>query len=552
MLISYCFSFFSTGSGKQLSEEDIDFELVQAFLKGVRSRLLDEQQEKMPIFYYERLKLVTIIGHKGKGERLVPVFSPRNVALLFFHPRPHDYFSGAITEIAIYTHENETEEKVMTGPIDKQIQDTLSFILKTTKEEARHEFVAYPTRALREAVVNAFHHRGYEGCDNSPIKIHIKPNCIDVISYPGPNPNLKPEHFSEGNEVPCVPSRNRRIAELLKERKLAEGRSTGIGTIYRSMKKNNSPKPSFDFDQSRFCVRLPGHPKYIAYSIKREVDKLNAKGDKHDAIKLLKEFLNEQLKDKPSFIGLEMLISKLLDLLDNDMKHPIMKPYEHIISQKLRRLIPLTKELCIWCDSKKPQDISTGVKIVKKLVKEGARYEDLDSAVRKAVELYKKKSDDWQQELASAQHAHKLFEAMGELTQANGYVAYHFACCKFNLYILTAKTRQKRKDLQSYLKEAEDYVNKAILLTNEESKLHLASQYRQLGYIHSQLLIINKSTVEEVIGFYEKARKYIPRIDINQVYIPAEYKPKFRQLRRPESVDLDLWGLLEASDLNAA
>ena len=191
-----------------------------------------------------------------------PVWAPRNVALLFFHPASHDFFSGTKTEIAIYTYEGYVpEEKLITGPIDQQIEETLSFILTKTKEEAGHEFVAYPSRALREAVVNAFHHRGYEECDNNK-------NYIEVISYPGPDPTLKPEDFTEGKEVPCVPSRNRRIAEFLKERKLAERYFTGVRTIYRSMKKNNNPKPSFEFNKTHFKVRLPGHPKYMAYSIR--------------------------------------------------------------------------------------------------------------------------------------------------------------------------------------------------------------------------------------------------------------------------------------------
>lgn len=156
------------------------------------------------------------IGDRRDGDMLVPVWAPRNVALLFFHPASHNFFSGTKTEIAIYTYEGYVpEEKLTTGPIDQQIEETLSFILTKTKEEAGHEFVAYPSRALREAVVNAFYHRGYEECDNNPIKIHIKPNYIEVISYPGPDPTLKPEDFTEGKEVPCVPSRNRKLTEGL-------------------------------------------------------------------------------------------------------------------------------------------------------------------------------------------------------------------------------------------------------------------------------------------------------------------------------------------------
>ena len=418
------FYIFYTGHGRQLSEDDVDFSLVQKFLKGVGSQLLQEQDHEEPIYYYERLKLVRRIGHKRHGYMLVPVWAPRNVALLFFHPAPHDFFTRAKTEIAIYTHDEDvTEEEAITGPIDQQIEETLSFILKTTKEEACHEFVVYPTRALREAVVNAFHHRGYGECDSNPIKIHIKPNCTDVISYPGPDPSLTPEDFSEGNKVPCVPSRNRRIAEFLKERKLAEGRFTGVRTIYRTMKKNNNPKPSFCFNPSCFSVRLPGHPKYIAYSILREVGKLCAKGDKHEAFKSLKGLFDEHLIEEHSLLGSEMLISKLLKLHDNDISHPNIQPYARFISEKIQRCIPLITELCKWCVTEEDQDISTGVTIVKRLVEEGPR---MDSVVTKAVNLYQERGLDGKRLLPAVQNAHKLFEAMGEVTQTYGYVAYHF------------------------------------------------------------------------------------------------------------------------------
>ena len=125
----------------------------------------------------------------------------------------------------------------MTGPIDQQIEKCLSFILEKPKDVACHAFTAYPERALREAVVNAFYHRSYEVSDPDPVKIHIKPDFIDIISYPGPDPTLKPEDFSE-NKVPPVQHRNRRIADFLKKLKLAEGMYTGVGTIFTSMREN--------------------------------------------------------------------------------------------------------------------------------------------------------------------------------------------------------------------------------------------------------------------------------------------------------------------------
>ena len=320
-----------------MTEDDINFNLVKKFLTDVKSQLPKEIQEMPPICHYERLKLVRVIGDKKVGNELVKVYAPRNVALLFFHTDPHDFISGAKTEISIYSHDDDSHEKVLTGPIDQQIEETLNFILGKT-QQAKHEFMAYPARALREAIVNAFHHRGYEECDSDPIKIHIKPNFIEVISYPGPDSSLKLDDFKEGGEVPPVPSRNRRIAEFLKDRKLAEGRFTGVRTIYRTMKKNKNPQPFFHFNSSYFCVRLPGHPKYIAYSVLQEVDNLCAKGETDDAIKSLKGFLDEHLdKAEYSFSGYEMVLSKLIALHDNNMEHANLEPYKQFISNKLQQ-----------------------------------------------------------------------------------------------------------------------------------------------------------------------------------------------------------------------
>ena len=501
---------------------------MKTFLKGIGSKLL-EQDDKGPVYLLDRLNLLRNVGDKRVGDMLKPVWAPRNVALLFFHQKPHEFFRGARTEIALYTHDDVTEEKPVTGPIDQQIDEVLSFILKTTKEEARHEYVAYPERALREAVVNAFYHRSYEHCHCDPIKIHIKPNCIDVISYPGPNPTLKEEHFTEGCEVPCVPSRNRRIAEFLKDRKLAEGRFTGVRTIFKSMKQNKNPKPSFYFSSELFHVRLPGHPKYIAHSILRDVDNLSAKGEKEDAVQLLMKFLDEHLSDENPSICFDMLIRKLLELHENDANHPNVQQYDSFISEKLKRRVPLITELCQWCVAEEMEDISIGVALVKKLVDEGATCEDLQhSAISKAVDLCQKRSKDGNEVLQAVQNAHKLFEAMGDLSQTSAYVAYQFACCKFNLYVKKVHGDKQRRDLIGYLKAAEDYVHKATQLTNDEYKHHLAMQHRQLGYIHSQLYLIQKSTEKQIINYYDKARRYDPEIRISPVFIPAQYRSQYK------------------------
>ena len=73
--------------------------------------------------------------------------------------------------------------------------------------------------------------------------MYLYPDRIEVISYPGPVSGIDEDHLAPGGSVPPVPARNRRIGELLKELKLAEGRLTGLPQIYDAMEQNGSPTP---------------------------------------------------------------------------------------------------------------------------------------------------------------------------------------------------------------------------------------------------------------------------------------------------------------------
>jgi ATP-dependent DNA helicase RecG len=139
-------------------------------------------------------------------------------------------------------------------------------------------FVGFPLPSLKETIVNAVYHRGYESTE--PTKVYLYPDRLEVTSYPGPVPGLKPEDFLPGARMPKVPARNRRIGEFLKELRLAESRGTGVPTIFRTMAQNGSPQPKFEFDADRtyFTVILPAHPEYVALAALREAAELEATG----------------------------------------------------------------------------------------------------------------------------------------------------------------------------------------------------------------------------------------------------------------------------------
>lgn len=265
-----------------LSEDHIDPKLVHGFLRNVKSVLFKKVQERRPDTYlYHKLKLVKEVGDKIIGSEMVPHLVPRNVALLFFNQKPHDFFPGAKIEIAVFTNGKKIgKKKNVTGPIDQQISNTLSFIKKNTLENA------YPAKAIQEAVVNAVLHRGYENSASNPVKISIRPSGIEIVSYPGPNSNLTIEHLSGQYKVPKVPMRNQRTAEFLVRLGWAEGFGTGIETIFDVMGENGNPNPSFEFKSDYFQVHLPSCTEYTTSPEPSEQDNDNKdnSGDGDDEI----------------------------------------------------------------------------------------------------------------------------------------------------------------------------------------------------------------------------------------------------------------------------
>ena len=498
---------------------------MKDFLRDIDSQIRD-QDLKNPRQLYENMRLVRTMGHREEDGKKVKVLVPRNVAMLFFHRAPDEFFQGAITEITLY-HDNEVMEDLKkTGPIDQQIKKTLDYILDNSKSEQSPSYVQYPRRADREAVVNAFYHRGYEPEHNNPVKVRIYSTHIDIISYPGPHQSLQPSHFSADSDMPPVKTRNKRVGGFLVQRKLAEEKGTGVRTIFRSMKCNGNVTPEFQFDESYFRVRLPRHPKFMVRELLATTNRLVAQGEKQKAVDQLLEFLEKHpgIRDEPLF-------EKLIKLHDHDKNHPKVQQYMQFITDRMERRVALGSELHKWCED--PLDVTVGVAIVQRLVSDGATsdHDALQEAIKLAVSYHDEHNLDRKLRLQASQKAHQLFQAMDEVTKTDAYVAFQYASCKFNLYLLNTRGKALRecRELSSYLKEAEVCVNDALQLTNEEHSKHKARQYHLLGYIHSLLLKIKKTTISNVIGYYDRARAFNPDIHINETFIPEEFRAKYRK-----------------------
>ena len=267
--------------------QDLQFALVREFLHDVGSDLQDQQNAER---VYELMRLTS----PSNGHRL-----PRNIALLFFSEDPQRWFRGARIEVAQFTDDaggDMIEEKRFSGPLPHQVRQCLTWLDNLTTHHLEKQsqgaetkgWLSYPSLAFRETLVNAVYHRGYEH-SVEPTKVYLYPDRVEIISYPGPVEGIEQQHLRPGASVPPVPARNRRIGELFKELRLAEGRGTGLPRILRAMRDNGSPDPVFDFDAERtyFRATLPAHPDYVALSALRDASYFSAIDDRPSAIRRL-------------------------------------------------------------------------------------------------------------------------------------------------------------------------------------------------------------------------------------------------------------------------
>lgn len=267
--------------------EDLRAIKVREHLHDVGSGLIHASQPLDPLEIYRRMRLT-----KAVNDHEVP----RNVGLLFFSEDPERWFAGAKIEVVQFAGDRAGSvqaERSFRGPLADQVRGCLNYLAHFShthlqKERDRSQvrgWVSYPQIALREAIVNAVYHRGYDRNIVEPTKVYLYPDRIEVISYPGPVSGIEEDHLVPGGSVPPVPARSRRIGEFLKELKLAEGRLTGLPQIYDAMEQNGSPTPRFDFDAGRtyFRVTLPAHPEYAAVSAIQDAAYLSAVGSAREA-----------------------------------------------------------------------------------------------------------------------------------------------------------------------------------------------------------------------------------------------------------------------------
>jgi ATP-dependent DNA helicase RecG len=242
---------------------DISPALITNFLYRIGSEL-HEQAGKMTLS--DLAESMHLLG--GSPEQTFP----RNVALMFFNNTPEKFFQ--YPQIEVVDKPDPTGEgmveKIFRGPLDRQLEDALTFIKNYIIKEKIRKFpdrpeaervFNYPARAIEEALANAVYHRSYEVPE--PITVTVTPEGLEILSHPGPDRSISDENLKNRRLI-ARSYRNRRIGDYLKELNMIEGRNTGIPTILRSIENNGSPLPRFETDEDRtfFSVFFPVHKEF--------------------------------------------------------------------------------------------------------------------------------------------------------------------------------------------------------------------------------------------------------------------------------------------------
>ena len=315
---------------------DLKSSLIQEFLNEVGSDLYEPSLSKT-------------VEEVGTDMRIIggptELRKPLNVGLMFFNDAPDKFFPYARIEVVDKpdpTGDGMTE-KIFTGPLDRQLKDSLSYIKnyiikeKISKVSDAAEAIRiynYPYAAVEEALCNAVYHKSYQ--IGEPVTVMITPEKMEITSLPGPDRTITDEDLKNYHLI-SKRYRNRRIGDFLKELKLIEGRNTGIPTILRALKNNGSDSPVFETDEERsfFTIIIPVNKEFLTekgnYLPNRKNDKKIVKTRRNSAE--IKQLIIDLLATEEALSKAELVkkmgYAKLSDTISNAIS-------ELIAAQKIR------------------------------------------------------------------------------------------------------------------------------------------------------------------------------------------------------------------------
>ncbi|MDO8545520.1 MAG: ATP-binding protein [Opitutaceae bacterium] len=186
-------------------------------------------------------------------------------ALLIFGQRPADHFPQAEILLDAYDQDRVTGKPKGQLTLNTGLPDAITVALKFIDDHTFHprrvvgvnnlRLDEYPSRALREALVNATAHRSY---DDGARKIFVRvfSDRVEIASPGYPPKPLTLAKLRRGDYRPA--SRNPLIAQTLATLELMEQRGSGFARMRDAMLDHGLTEPAYSEQDGYFVVTFTG------------------------------------------------------------------------------------------------------------------------------------------------------------------------------------------------------------------------------------------------------------------------------------------------------
>jgi len=338
----------------------------------------------------------------------------------------------------------------------------------------------YPMRALQEAAVNAIVHRDYE--IGQPIRITVFSDRIEIVS-PGTLPRaVNEDRFKSGQAAPFW--RNQALAYFFSRLQFAQAEGQGIPTIFRSMREEGCPDPSFVIEPERITCVLPAHPRH---AMLREVQAIENKiiiGRYDEAVKQLNLLLD---KDPGNFRALELLCQSVAATKDvRPLLELVTTHIDSIQNASAGTLLTISEALLNFGEDSDARSVAARLNVIA-----SGRNLEANELRRAVVNLRKLHNNDKALELLEEMFARDpSLRKSASLLQLAGKAQIDLA----KKCIETARNRDTSREMKGrawdlcrdYLSKAGRNFHSALEFANEMEREYIDRDIEFLGHMSQQ------------------------------------------------------------------
>lgn len=260
------------------TENDID---ILLFRDSMQEMGLLFPEKSLEDYFSDREQIAELVPPLFVRGSLDNILRPRNFTLLLFGRKSSITvnFPDAHIVLSVYSGTDRSvptaERYILTGSIIEQAKKSVELLNTQAytafdKTSSKPNQVKYPIRALQEAVINAIVHRNYEIPE--PIRITVFADRIEIMSPGELHWGVDKDKFLNAKASPKW--RNQSFAYLFNKLQLAQSEGQGIPTIFRTMKEEGCPTPTFEIGTDSVTCILPAHPRH---RIVRELQEIQDK-----------------------------------------------------------------------------------------------------------------------------------------------------------------------------------------------------------------------------------------------------------------------------------